>query len=180
MCSAAPRRSGRAAVPPPRSVLTRPRRPRELRPTVQKRSKSRYGPKRGARRATGAPSSESRKTPPKASGSAPGAELAHQPGVNKSMNKRWRKRRRLFARARKENHKGRRRLLVIPHAHREQTKAQLLRKGQLNRHTKCRPATTTRNMTGAVTAVASLDGLVYCISNLTDINFIIMDGFGPK
>ena len=38
--------------------------------------------------------------------------------VHKSTNKRWRKRRRLFGRARKENHKGRRRLLVIPHAHR--------------------------------------------------------------
>ena len=164
-CALSPASSSRIVLPP------------TLRPPT--RSKSGMGPKRGgARRATGAPGSESRKTPPKASGSAPGAELAHQPGVNKSMNKRWRKRRRLFARARKErNHKGRRWLLVIPHAHRALStpaahtstrKSTIIAKGSVESTHKVpsyRPATSPlphqTGQTGAVTAVASLDGLAW-------------------
>jgi hypothetical protein len=43
-----------------------------------------------------------------------------------------------------------------------------LRKGQLNRHTRYRPATTTRNtgQTGAVTAVAPLGGLILSLSGV--------------
>ena len=45
---------------------------------------------------------------------------------------------------------------------------QVLRKGQLNRHTRYRPATTTRNtgQTGAVTAVAPLGGLILSLSGV--------------